>query len=458
MRPFIIEQLPVDLLYPIFEELDRKDLHSATLLSKKINPVATSILYRTLDSRTTLQNGIPRVLHPATTLLKRPELTKCVRHVREQGSILTYYPDTLEESLAALKLCTNLHTFSWIDDTFAEDTFLSFLRVLKSLPLQGLTIRTSGDLGDTVWAKLQALTGLRRIAIWSMEGPPRVLKGWAQHLSGTLTHLELGRCAGVPATILISVFCQLPLLVELRLKGAPPAAIPLILSYLPNLRSLDVEYLGAGKYRAPTKPLPRLRTLVVRTSSMDADGPSHLWPWILELIPRTGLESFTLHAFTVLGGSSIPLSFVISLLEIHEKTLRQFMVGTTHLRLTDLEHLCGRLPALEDLACSVASADAAAIGRAVAKADHLRSLRLQVLWLPSTHIQGIEPAPRGGGSSDAPFSLDDARAMMLRRNSQLRLITIGPVAYKGMWVPKYESDGKVKLEFEISRSHDGYGT
>ncbi|KZT21105.1 hypothetical protein NEOLEDRAFT_1074225 [Neolentinus lepideus HHB14362 ss-1] len=430
MRPFKLQELPLDLLYPILDELDRKDLHSATLLSSKINPVATSILYRTLDSRTTLRNGIVRVLHPATTLLQKPELTKHVRHVREQGSILTYYPGTLKDALEALRLCTNIVSFSWIDDSFAEETFLSFLSVIRELPLQGLTIRTSGDLGDVVWEKLRGLTGLRKIAIWSMEGPPRVLKGWSQHLTSTLTHLDLGRCAGVPATILISVFSQLPLLVELRLKGAPPAAIPMILGYLPNLRSLDVEYLTSGRYPRSDKPLPLLKELIVRTSSMDADGPDQLWHWILELIPRPSLESFTLHAFTVLGGSNIPQTFIVSLLEIHQKTLRQFMVGTTHLRLNDLEHLCQKLPALEELGGSVASADAAAIGSAVARADSLRSLRLQVLWLPS--LGAMEPGVQSQKyrPSDTPFSVDDARAMMLRENSQLRYIAIGLVAYK----------------------------
>ncbi|TFK50924.1 hypothetical protein OE88DRAFT_1630681 [Heliocybe sulcata] len=432
MRPYKLTELPLDLLYPILEELDRKDLHSATLLSARINPVATSILYRTVDSRTTLQNGIVRVLHPATTLLQKPELTKHVRHVREQGSILSFYPETLKDALAALRLCCNIVSFSWIDDSFAEETFLAFLRVITDLPLQGLTIRTSGDLGDAVWEKLQALTGLRKIAIWSMEGPPRVLKGWAQHLTSTLTHLELGRCAGVPPTILISVFCQLPLLQELRLKGVPPAAIPVILSYLPNLRSLDVEYLNAGRYRRSDKPLPLLQELVVRTSSMDADGPDQLWHWILELIPRPSLESFTLHAFTVLGGSSIPQSFIVSLLERHQRTLRQIMVGTTHLRFNDLEHLCQKLPALEELGGSVASADAAAIGSAVARAANLRSLTLQVLWLHS--LGTMEPGIQGGQKyyrpAETPFSVQDARAMMLRENSQLRYIAIGPLTYK----------------------------
>ena len=41
-------------------------------------------------------------------------------------------------------------------------------------------------------ATLNTFTGLHKIAIWCMEGPPRVLQGWADRLGSTLTELELG--------------------------------------------------------------------------------------------------------------------------------------------------------------------------------------------------------------------------------------------------------------------------
>lgn len=69
---------------------------------------------------------------------------------------------------------------------------LSFLAVVRPHPLREITIRTHSDLGETVWSELITLTGLRKISIWCMEGPPRVLQGWSESLGDSLTHLELG--------------------------------------------------------------------------------------------------------------------------------------------------------------------------------------------------------------------------------------------------------------------------
>lgn len=69
-----------------------------------------------------------------------------------------------ELSLRSLRLCTSLRSFSWIDDNFLpDDTFLFFLDILKTLPLQKLTIRTFGNLGSPVWEILNQFKGLRVI-------------------------------------------------------------------------------------------------------------------------------------------------------------------------------------------------------------------------------------------------------------------------------------------------------
>jgi len=83
---------------------------------------------------------------------------------------------------------------TWADDSSTTDhtILLSFLAVLRQLPLRELTIRTHSDLSEPVWSKLTSLTGLRKISLWCMEGPPRVLQGWSEPLGNTLTHLELG--------------------------------------------------------------------------------------------------------------------------------------------------------------------------------------------------------------------------------------------------------------------------
>lgn len=147
----------------------------------------------------------------------------------------------------------------------------------------------------------------------------------------------------------------MPLLRELRLRGVPSAAIPALLTYLPNLITLDVEFLGSGLYRSSNMPLPRLRNLTVRTSSMDSMGPQKLWFWIRQLSPYSSLESFTLNAFSVQGNIIVPQSFIMDLASTHKATLRELMVNTTQLTLEDIKYLCRTVPGLEHLACTVAS-------------------------------------------------------------------------------------------------------
>lgn len=108
-------------------------------------------------------------------------------------------PQIIQDITAALRLCTNLVSAKYIDDT---DTpilnFLPILQVLITLPLEELVIRTRHDVGEDAWAILNKIKGIRRLSVWSLNsGPPRVLQGWADELSSTLTHLELGvRCFG----------------------------------------------------------------------------------------------------------------------------------------------------------------------------------------------------------------------------------------------------------------------
>lgn len=169
--------------------------------------------------------------------------------------------------------------------------------------------------------------------------------------------MTLKRCAGVPPTILMSVLSKVPLLRELRLRGAPSAAIPSILGYLPELQTLDTEFLGSGIYRPPNMPLPRLRNLTVRTSSMDTMGPQKLWAWIRQLLPYPSLECFTLNAFAVQGYTVVPRGFIMDLASTHMHTLKMFVVNMTQLTLGEINYLCQMFPNLETLTCSVANSD-----------------------------------------------------------------------------------------------------
>jgi hypothetical protein len=96
-------------------------------------------------------------------------------------------------TLEALRLCRNIRSFTWSDNTSASSAvFEAFLDVLVHTNLRALTLRTYSDLGTRVWERLNRIPGLCKVAVWCMDGPPRVLQGWAGLLGSTLTELELG--------------------------------------------------------------------------------------------------------------------------------------------------------------------------------------------------------------------------------------------------------------------------
>ncbi|OJA15022.1 hypothetical protein AZE42_05246 [Rhizopogon vesiculosus] len=434
-----LENVPVDLLQPILNHLStRRHLSATALVNRAFNRAATPLLYRTLDS----QLWCNVLHHPSATLLKRPELAQYVWHVTETGkglecavqSLRQSNPQITEDIVAALKLCTNLTSATWVDDTLTpEANFLPILDVLMTLPLRELTIRTQYDPGERVWAQLNTIQGVRRLSVWSLErGPPRVLQGWADLLSSSLTHLELGRCAGVPTTILISVFMKLPLLQDLCLKGAPSSAIPAIMACLPNLIALDTEYSEYGNYRTPLTPLPRLQRLTVRTGSLDVLEPQQLWTWMRALVPhQQTLKSFTLNAFAVQGQTSIPRPFIMSLTRGHGESLQEF--------------------ALELLQCSVASPDIDTIARAIEAGCNLRTLKLHVSWIPDGSVDlplqydKFSSRPRVMyaefchlvSEGKIRFTEDHARALMLQ--TRLRCIGLGDQSYMGQWVRRQYS-------------------
>lgn len=431
-------ELPFDILPHILGQLcDSKDWNSCTLVSRVFNRVATPLLYRTLHPRICLRlapaDGMisqtqPIVHHPSTTLLKRPELALYVRHVTEFDSVhRNNYENLTENALRALSLCKHLQSFSWIDQSStADSSLLALLAVVRVHPLREICIKTHRNISDQVWAKLITFSGICRISIWCMEGPPRVLQGWAESLSTTLTHLELGRCSGVPSTILISVLSQLPRLEDLCLKGAHANAIPTILTYLVNLQSLDTEFLGTyrsrfgiASYEASSRSsFPILRSLTVRARSIDSSGLQKLWGWIGDLLPLPGLETFNLYAFTVnTGYTSIPRIFILDFVHVHGPTLKHFMVGDAHLTLSDIECICSLIPNLETVTCSVAISDIKSVIDVVTPAKKLRTLKVNVHWVTRDKVQDV-------------FSERDVMDMMLRsKDSQLRVIAIGPTQY-----------------------------
>jgi hypothetical protein len=103
--------------------------------------------------------------------------------------------DITEEAVKALSLCTSLKSFTWTDDSRSQGfALMVFLDIIKGFPapLEELNIRTHNALATEVWDETNKVAGLKRVSIWCMEGPPRVLQGWSELLGPTLTHLELG--------------------------------------------------------------------------------------------------------------------------------------------------------------------------------------------------------------------------------------------------------------------------
>ncbi|KAJ3848299.1 hypothetical protein EV368DRAFT_49581 [Lentinula lateritia] len=436
--------LPFDLIHPIIEYLtDRTDWNSCCLVSKSFNKVATPLLYQTLDSRiiqsknhhnsNSNTNDLNTILyHPATTLLSKPSLALHVRHLTETGAVhrarLPRYATITDDALKALALCTNLHSFTWMDDTMYGPAMDALGSNSNGLPLRSLTIRTHSDLGTSVWDSLNTLSGLTRVSVWSMEGPPRVLQGgWSIVLGPTLEELELGRCAGVPPTILITVISQLPLLRSLRLKGVASNAILNLLTYLPILDNLDVEYLPSqtrlsARDQARLIMLPSLKTLTVRSNSrIDAFDPLKMYDWVRLLASKEDASSYNTFSFRDLGQTLIPRGFILDLARSHSASLRRWETAEAGVMMMgDVECLCVSFPRLEVLDCAVGLEDVNSIYYAIRSAHNLTTLKL--------HIQCDK------------FTAADARSLMLRtEDSILRTIAVGGVLYRVSAVKSFVS-------------------
>jgi len=242
------------------------------------------------------------------------------------------------------------------------------------------------------------------------------------------------------------VLSHLHNLTHLRIKGAPSNAIPQILASLPVLVSLDTDYNVSGFVKNPETwmRMPLLETLTVRTDSIDNGGPRDLWLWSRQLIPRRSLESFRLQSFSTLGDTSVPRGFILLLAQVHGATLRCFLVGPTQLSLQDMRCVCDMFPKLEELSCAMAVADAKSIRDVTSRAYNLRVLRLNIQWFQMRLNVKNRPA--------APFTIDDARSMMLRDRSRLRLISFGPFIYEGKWVLKSSPAYPGDIYFAVSQT------
>ncbi|KIK61173.1 hypothetical protein GYMLUDRAFT_199954 [Collybiopsis luxurians FD-317 M1] len=545
-------QVSTPLLYRTLDsriiKLDGRNSRGDSLDSRVDGSPRPRVNNNNSDSNRTDSNSNIILYHPATTLLSNPHLAKHVRHVTETGAVHRIkafsnakYSSISDDALNALALCRNLLSFTWIDDTMygpgmgafggrgglgmgtndrgreretnmqvIPGTFLMrFIDLVRGrqgngpshsgFPLRHLTLRTHSDLGSTIWDSLGSLSGLTRISIWSMDGPPRVLQGgWSKVLGSTLEELELGRCAGVPPTILETVISHLPRLRSLRLKGVPSSNILIFLTYLPNLESLDVEYLPS-QTRLPARDvarlemsvMPSLKTLTVRTNSR-AEGIK-MYDWIRQLVKREGLEAFKLHAFSF----SLPMSPSSSTARSYSSSSRSSPASPDRYS----PHAFASLPSTKSMQYTyVPSADSfrnTLSFRDLGETLIPRAFILDLARIHSSSLKRFEAAEAGVmmmgdvecvcvsfpmlevlecavGVEGVPaihhairsarnlrtlklniqwFTLADARSLMLRsEDSVLRTIGVGGVLYTGKWALSAQSSSssnESQLEFVV---------
>jgi len=462
----ISERVPEDLLSPIFEQLrDQRDLYTCSLVSRTFNRAVTPILYRSWDTRVVVD--IPandrfvrshKIIDPVQTFLETPELLQYVRHAQATGSIHKFGTKLFDNLLTALRKCEHLESFTWTEQadrlttqahedpmahSVADQSLRAVTKVLRELPIAELTIRSYVGLSEEAWSELIKISGLKRLSLWCMEGQPRVLQGWSETLGSTLTHLELGRCNGVPPTVLLSVLSHLDQLRGLSLRGAPSTVIPHILTLLPHLRFLDTDYNPSiAKGRPPEQPLiSKLQGLTVRTTA--GAEPHNVSGWIKNLVPYPSLESFKLLGFSVHGDDDLPRRFILDMGQIHGQLLKQLHVTGASLSWPDVQCVCAMFPMIEDLSVLIFTNDITLINEAVLEARNLRTL-------------SVEVGMASWKASRNKFSVEEAREMMMRDGSRLREIRVAGISYRGRWVPVVNPEnGTTCGEFTVSQDDSG---
>ena len=150
--------------------------------------------------------------------------------------------------------------------------------------------------------------------------------------------------------VLVPILSGLVNLKHLRLKGAPSTSILLVLTALPNLRSLDTEFIPPLQSSESEGAMPSLEHLIIRVRVSRTDG---LWEWIRRLAPKPSLASVGLSTFSAVGGMKLPREILTFLAEVHGSTLRSIQLDHLQILLPDIQYLCDRIPNLEELTCSV---------------------------------------------------------------------------------------------------------
>ncbi|KAI0087091.1 hypothetical protein BDY19DRAFT_300212 [Irpex rosettiformis] len=455
----------LDIISLIVEHVhDRRDLYNCALVNRPFHCAVTPRLYRVLDTQRTHGINGSRVVHPASTLLQRPAYANYVRHISETATAGDVALTLLPSATAAFRLCTNLSSFSWTGGGFLSDDDFDLLTYLDTIltnnvPLRDLVIRASPGLSLPVWNRLKKLTNLKSLGLWCLE---------AEH--------EL--VISPLSDLYMQYLSYLPNLRSLCLKAAIRCSVPDILTLLPTLTSLEVEYYGFSPiarrspsfsqtstsfpstpppslpntpitptttfttsilpYSLPSPSIPQqtasLHTLTVTTSALSISSPhnhTEMWAWISQLIPNPHtLHSFTLRAFSP-NAVEMPWEFWSGLARVHGRSVRVLEVEGVILPLgfgvgMRMGMGCQRedcdpedenecmFPKLEKLACALPT------NANLSTIATLLTLAPALRELKLTH-------------PSLTLNLDIAKRWMTRDGSQLRVVELGEARYMGEW-------------------------
>lgn len=447
-RVFDFEKLPLDLLPCILSFVtERRDRYSACLVNRVFRWIATPLLYSSVNAKVA-KTG--RLVHPSATLLKRPDLAEAVLSVQEDRS---FFSST--DHPKALQLYVNLRAASWFDDRlhdFDATALVKFLSILKTLPhLEQLRIRSRTELPAAAWSELRQFCSLKSISIWTFDGPPVGLQGWADKMAPNLVKLELWRCAGLPPTLLLSGFMGMPHLRELGIKGVAAGFLPTLLSYLPNLIALDTDYLPSTMRTPPSQPLPSLKRLTVRLNAVRTIEWAD-WRFLVYLISPTDKAPSSLTEIVIDGNAlhgisigSVHSRWVFEVAERQKRlgkiSLERFSVQSVEIATQELQHVFEAFPGIKELRCTLASKELKTIKEILARARHLKFLQIKFYHTMALTAEPVKPK----------FTIEDAREMM--SGTQLRTVIVNNATYTGRWILLPNGETSLETTEELDDTH-----
>lgn len=431
--------LPVELVRPVLEAeiLDRTDIRSCALVNRIFHAEAVAVLYRNIDlGHIIMRDGPhdqPELVHPCATILQKPWYGKHVQHFSESSDVATVDPTLLIDFLTALRLCTNLRSFTW---TFphdapasrAERVLLEYLAVLRRLRVPRLDIcGVKGALGAQVLTRLMYMGDVASIGVQTHGSDIVRAESMAAALRERLRHLEFsGRDIG--SRSYVPLFSRLSGLRSLTLRNATTRDVLEIVAVLPALTVLDTHFLPCeGPEPRASPPACKLQRLTVYVAGQ---ALRRLWTWLPQLVPNPGLLSLSVRNHSAADAPAVSArnwavapTFLKRVARIHAATLQELAFDAMYMTPRDLSFVCGSFIALERLMCHLTMHDMDTVGEAICGAHELRHL--------SVYFKSR--LPRG-------VAMRCAERWLRREGSKLEYVTLRHDVFQGCWVYREPSD------------------